>query len=78
VSERRIAGKDFGTLGVWTEKDLEQFEPNDKKVFWKIKFLAGDLIGRIFGMLHGRRALGHHRGRRVMMCCFFLCYSCTL
>ena len=23
VSERRIVGKDFGTSGVWTEKDLE-------------------------------------------------------
>ena len=39
-------------LGVWTEKDLERFEPIDKKRFWKNKFLAGDLIGRIFGMLH--------------------------
>ena len=35
VSERRIAGKDFGTLGVWTEKDLEPFEPNDEKDFGK-------------------------------------------
>jgi hypothetical protein len=33
VSERRIAEKDFGTSGVWTEKDLERFELNDGKDF---------------------------------------------
>jgi len=43
VSEQRITGKDFGTLGVWTEKDLERFELNDGKDFKKI-FLASNLF----------------------------------
>jgi len=37
VLEWRIAGKDFGTSGVWTKKDLERFELNDGKDF-KIYF----------------------------------------